>query len=254
MKEGYQVQGTGTKRSAAAIAEDVLVTLSGMTLAHLYATILPFYEENPGEEHDATLGFSFFKNFVIEVDYENKILNVYDTRVYNYKGNGEVIPVQIEKELGYVNARIKFPNIPGSIAAKFNLDIGSGTAVYFYFRAVNKYELLGKISNPVAGTSIGHGGEIRMVFGRAESVELGSSKYSAPFVGLELSPGGALTSETAAGALGAEVFRNFKVIFDMPHSRMILESKNKLFGGKNKLSNTLNIECRSNTIKPGKIF
>lgn len=71
--EGYQVQGTATKRVRAAVARDVSLRLPGITLGRQEATVWPFQEPDAGMEHDAILGFDFFNNFTIVMDYQKKL-------------------------------------------------------------------------------------------------------------------------------------------------------------------------------------
>ena len=43
-----------------------------------------------GVELDGILGYDFFKRFVVEVDYINHILTIYEPEKFNYSGDGEV--------------------------------------------------------------------------------------------------------------------------------------------------------------------
>src|ERR1700704_2945783 len=96
LTEGYQVQGSGANRSAAALAKDVSVRLPGITLVHIDAVVVAFYQPEANGERYAILGFEFFKNFVIEIDYDNRLANIHDSQAYG----AETFP---EREAGRPN-------------------------------------------------------------------------------------------------------------------------------------------------------
>src|SRR5687767_7921045 len=47
----------------------------------------------PGFEFDGVIGYDFINDFVVEIDYLKKVMNLYDPRTYSYRGRGEVIPL-----------------------------------------------------------------------------------------------------------------------------------------------------------------
>jgi hypothetical protein len=46
----------------------------------------------PGFEFDGIIGYDFLNQFVIEIDYLNKFMNLYNPRAYAYAGKEKAIP------------------------------------------------------------------------------------------------------------------------------------------------------------------
>ena len=222
--EGYQVQGSGRARSSAAVAKDVTITLPGITLEHIDAITMSQYKPDAGKERDAILGCEFFKNFIVLMDYQKKIMNVYDTRAYEDKGTFEMVAVSFKEGLPYVRAKVGLSS-DQAIEAEFHLDSGSGIAAQFQFRFVTQNRLLARFPELQIGTTVGEGGEIKTAFVSAESVEVGSLKLLSPLIGLEMESSGSLVSNQSPGWLGAPIFKGSKVVFDFPHQRILLEKK-----------------------------
>ena len=232
LNEGYQVQGPGASRSAAALAKDISVRLPGITLVHIDAVAVSFYLPQENEERYAILGFEFFKNFVIEIDYDNRLANIYDSQAYGAEifperesrrpeAELQTIPVTTIDNLPYVTARVAFPGSE-PIEAQFHLDSGSSIAVQFYFGFVTEQRLMEQLTNAWPGSAVGEGGEIRTAFALAESIELGPLKLWSQTVGLEAEQGGSLASTIAVGSIGAQIVHTTKTTFDVPHNRIFV--------------------------------
>src|SRR6266516_5263087 len=52
----------------------------------------------PDFEFDGVIGYDFINQFVVEIDYQNKIMNLYNPRTYTYSGKGAVIPISLAKK------------------------------------------------------------------------------------------------------------------------------------------------------------
>jgi hypothetical protein len=221
--KGYQAQGTGKEKTAASLAKDISLRISGLTFHHIDALVIPFWPADPGKEKDAYLGFYFYKDFVIEVDNVAKIINIYDPRVYNYTGKGEVIPVEVINDLIFVKATLTLATNK-RVEALLNVDTGSGTTALFFNKFASQHRLGELLIHPVEGVNVGHGGEVKALYGTGVSLQIGTQEYRAPFIGVELESASSLHAEFA-GSVGAEFFRGYKVTFDIPHRRLILEPK-----------------------------
>jgi predicted aspartyl protease len=235
LTEGYQVQGSGANRSAAALAKDISVRLPGITLVHIDAVAVSLYRPDQNGESYAILGFEFFKNFVVEIDYDNRLANIYDSQGYGVETLREhestrpdtelqAIPVTTIANLPYVTARVTFPGSE-PIEAQFHLDSGSSIAVQFYFGFVTEQRLMKQLTNAWPGSAVGEGGEIRTAFALAESIELGPLKLWSQTVGLEAEQGGSLASTIAVGSIGAPILHTTKTTFDVPHNRIFVAKR-----------------------------
>ena len=170
---------------------------------------------------DGILGKEFFDQFVVEIDYAHRLLNVYDSSSYKYSGSGKEIPLEIGEQQIFVRAQIKAVG-RAAITGRFMLDTGSAQAVSLLKPFIDQHQLLpsteGMTPVPVCGLG-GHEKEQSWI-GTLEALQLGEIQVAAPVTEFRL----AEPNTDADGFIGGAAFRRFKVIFDYSRRRMILES------------------------------
>src|SRR5688572_3791495 len=103
---------------------------------------------------DGILGKQFFDQFVVEIDYAQRLLNVYDRSSYKYAGSGKDIPLEIGEQHIFARAQIKAAG-RASLTGRFLLDTGSVQAVSLMKPFMNEHRLLpsteGMTSVPLCG-------------------------------------------------------------------------------------------------------
>jgi hypothetical protein len=175
-------------------------------------------------EVDGILGKEFFDQFVVEIDYAQRLLNVYDRSSYKYAGSGKDIPLEVGQQHIFARAQIITAG-RAPLAGRFLLDTGSAQAVSLLKPFMNEHNLLpsteGMTSLPACGLG-GHAKEKSWI-GTLEALQLGEFKVVAPVTEFRLSE----PNTDADGFIGGAVFRRFKVIFDYSRRRMILEPAGK---------------------------
>jgi hypothetical protein len=175
-----------------------------------------------GEQIDGALGHDFLKEFVVEIDFERKILNLYDPATYHYTGHGEIIPLKIKDS--EPSMMLKMVTDEGqTIAGRFKVDTGLGGTLAFFTPSAKKYGLLTKGKTIEAATSVEVGGEYHRRIGRAQSLQLGNLIIDKPTVSFSEDTEGAASRSEFDGVLGVDILRRFKVILDYRRRRMILE-------------------------------
>jgi hypothetical protein len=210
---GGKVQGSYTK--------GVSLSVQGAEVSNQLVAWMPL-PTPPGFEFDGVIGFDFINSFVVELDYPNKMMNLYDPRNYVYSGKGEVIPLLL--------AGLKTPLVPTRIAlkgrsveAKLEVDTGSDDTFIINSPFVRKHNLTEAVQQTDQHTRNGAGGEQKVIVARVEAVQLGRITLKNPPLALSLDTEGAGASEENDGTIGGEIFRRFKVIIDYSRKRMILE-------------------------------
>src|ERR1051325_6826082 len=81
---GGKIQGSMT--------EGVSLSVQGAEVSNLLIASFPF-NAPPDFEFDGVIGCDFISQFVVEIDYQNKIMNLRNPQTYRYSGRGEVIPL-----------------------------------------------------------------------------------------------------------------------------------------------------------------
>ena len=174
---------------------------------------------------DGILGKEFFDQFVVEIDYAQRLLNVYDRSGYKYAGSGKEIPLEIGEQHIFARAQIKAAG-RAPLTGRFLLDTGSVQAVILMKPFMNEHRLLpsteGMTSVPVCGLG-GHERE-RSWIGTLEALQLGEFKIAAPVTEFRLAD----PNTDADGFIGGALFRRFKVTFDYSRRLMILEPRSDL--------------------------
>lgn len=182
-------------------------------------------QSGPKREVDGILGKEFFDQFVVEIDYAQRLLTVYDRSSYKYAGSGKDIPLEVGEQHIFVRAQITAAGRT-PLAGRFMLDTGSAQAVSLMKPFMNEHNLLpsteGMTSLPACGLG-GHAKENSWI-GALEALQIGEFKVAAPLAEFRLAD----PNTDADGFIGGAVFRRFKVIFDYSRKRMILEPRSDL--------------------------
>ncbi len=208
-----------------AFANDVSLKLSEIELANQRVQTLPLTIFAPvlGRPIHGILGHDLFKRFVVEVDYERQIINLYEPTDYQYSGSGEIIPVTIENDEPFMQAKIIQPE-RGPIEAKLKIDTGSTDVLGLNGSFVQNVQLVNSTQKVLPQPGVALGGITENFVTRLGGLQIGNLFINNPVAGYSKD----LTRGGDAGTIGGGIFHRFKVIFDYSRGQMILE-KNKYF-------------------------
>jgi hypothetical protein len=106
---------------------------------------LSFFEPLEGKRLDGILGMDLFRQYVVEMDYDVGLVRFTDV----YDGTGEAVPLVIEKDKPYVDAKLKLPGA-AEVTRRYLLDSGSGGAL-----ADELFEADGEPSAPTSAARSG---------------------------------------------------------------------------------------------------
>lgn len=229
---GLKLEGSHRARGAAghapsAIVRGVRLDIGGARLEDLsvQTIALTSIENAMGHKMDGILGSEFFRRYVVELDYEKLLVNVYEPAGFEYKGGGESLPLTFELNHPYVSAKVAMPGRE-PVEGRFVLDTGSNFPLILLDSFVREKRLNESNAKTLKTTGRGVGGEVAMPVGRTGRLLLGSYSLENPVTSFPQS--GWFAREGAAGNIGGAILRRFKVTFDYSRSRMVLEP-NKRF-------------------------
>ena len=220
------VSGAGEKKRTAQMARGVNFELPGVVLAKqtVIAVNLDDFEMNKGHRVDGILGFEFFNNFIVEIDYEASRLRVFDPKKYRHDGKGKIIPMTISPlRVPQIHATV---NLPGGkeITGNFLLDIGAALQVNFMKPFVSKNDVAKTIKTKIATNSgYGIGGKVKSIKGRIVSLNIGGLQFKQPIISMSQATKGIDASEDYAGYIGGEILGRCNVTFDYQGNRLILQ-------------------------------
>jgi hypothetical protein len=216
--------GTGEGQSKIGFARDVRLQVGGVSLPLKSVVVLPADDLEPifGRGLDGIVGAEFFNRYVVEVDYDTRVLRCYEPGSYLYQGSGETIPLTVVGGRPFVKASITVAGI-GPIAGKFILDLGDNRALGLNSPFVRKHTILTVEQKTIKNEAHGIAGGAPELLGRVERFELGKTVLRMPVVAFSTAGRGSTSSSAYDGVIGTEIFRRFKVILDYSRNRMILE-------------------------------
>src|ERR1044071_1291039 len=114
------------------------------------------------------LGYDFISRFVVEVDYEARVMTLYPPRSYRYRGRGEIIPVRMMDNNPYISVKVLLPGLR-PVRGMFLIDSGAGAVISFYSPFVKRYRLLDSTQETTEASTLGIGGASKVRIGQATS-------------------------------------------------------------------------------------
>ena len=220
-----EARGAGEGSEEAYFVENVNFELPGVKLAEQTAVAIGLERLEPlfGRPIDGILGYDMISRFVVELDYENQLMHLYERESFSYDGNGKRIPISLDGSTPFVEATVTM--MDGSTATgRFLVDTGAGATVGFTAPFTKKNDLLASVPHTLEFEGgAGIGGDIKALIGRIKSVDMGGLKFFDPVVGFSQDKAGVGANPNMAGIIGGEILSRCTVIFDYDRASMILE-------------------------------
>jgi hypothetical protein len=192
-----------------------------------------------GQDFDGIIGSEFIKQFVLELDYQARVLKLYDKDKFVYSGPGESIPISLSPA-GHPIIEAELTTIGGApVTGKFVFDIGSGGALALYSPFVSRQNLLTPKLQTIKAIGVGGaGGEVTARIGRVSQLKIGRSAINRPITLFAEDKTGAFADAALVGNIGQQIAGKFRLFFDYSHLRIVFEpnssyneSFDRAFGG-----------------------
>lgn len=164
------------------------------------------------------LGFDFVNRFVNELDYDGRVLTLYDPASFHYQGQGTAVPMTLAGHTPVVKLKLD-----GALEGDFRVDVGSGSTVDLHTPYVKEHDLVAKAGRTITLSGGGFGGTFETLATRMKKLEIGPFSWTEPLVSLSQAKQGALASEDYAGNIGNRLLERFKVTLDYERRQMWLE-------------------------------
>lgn len=226
---GLQFEGKGQTEASGGAAQflnvkGVTLSLPGADVLNPTVVAMPLGSLEPllGREADGILGADVFNRFVVEIDYANQMINLYDPRSYHYSGRAEAITITVKENIPYVHAFVTQTNL-GTVEGVFQIDTGSDSTVVLNTPFAKAHKFI-ESTKTIELKGRGAGGATRSLLGRIEKVALGRFVMEKPLVRFSQDEQGELASADFSGLIGGALLRRFRVIFNYANNQMILEA------------------------------
>lgn len=222
-----RVGGAGSETSIGAFVRESTFTIPGLAgFSQPLHLALPIggMASRLGQDFDGIIGSDFIKEFVIEIDYQARVLKLHDRDKFAYSGPGQSIPVHVNGA-GHPILEAQVTPIGGEpVKGKFVLDIGSGAALVLHSPFVTERGLLHPNLKTIKALGMGGaGGKVTGRIGRVAELKIGNFKISAPITMFAEDKGGAFANTALLGNIGMQVASKFRIFLDYKRDRVIFE-------------------------------
>jgi hypothetical protein len=177
---------------------------------------------------NGVIGYHFFKNHPVTIDYMSKKITVYnDYNIFKKKVKKfEEFPISIEKSKPYLNTDVEMTNEKKS--SKLLIDLGNSDPIWLFPTLIKDFVY----NRPNIEDFLGRGfnGDIYGKRSRIHNFYIGNFKFEKPLTAMpdEFSIQHVHLVDDRKGSVGGEIMRRFTVAFDYPNQKIYLK-KNKDF-------------------------
>ncbi len=225
MSGDMEGRGGGEQSISVSLVSDLTLEVSGATVTGqtLAAVALDALEPKIGRRMEGILGSEFFHRFVVQIDYENKLLHLYDPATFRYEGSEQPIPIILESNLPMINIAFQVNGCKKSVG-KFLMDTGANSAIDISSPKVEADSLAQCASRVYAGNiSYGVGGASKQLATRTDILEFGGHAVPSLIGSLMQDKSGAGASKDRDGLIGGDLFKHFTITFDYTGRRLWLK-------------------------------
>jgi membrane-associated protease RseP (regulator of RpoE activity) len=223
--------GGGENTFDTSFIKGVSLNLAGVEITNQTFVVFPPDRSRPASDRviDGVIGYALFSRYAVEVDYQSRVVTLYEPNTYQYSGSGESIPIRVMGNVPF--ARVKIPVEGGKpLEGEFIVDMGAGRfTIILNTPLVESRHLLAVAQKTIEELGAkGVGGNVKLLVGRWPQLQLGRFTFANPVIYLAQDRKGAFASTEFSGVIGGELLSRFKVIFDYAHKRLYLEPNSRL--------------------------
>jgi Aspartyl protease/PDZ domain len=209
--------------------DSVSVALPGFEMRDLWMDTLDLraISAQSAKAMDGILGHQFFTNCIVEIDYLKGCVTFSDPATWRYTGKGAVLPLHFKENHPYVTSSVGLPG-GRTLTGEWVIDTGSAGVLILAADVVERENLIVTAGRTVSSKAQGVGRGVDLRTGRVERFDLGPFSFAKPIATFQPTGAGRVSAPGTLGNIGNGILNRFKVTFDYPHKRMILEPNDKL--------------------------
>ncbi|WP_124642161.1 aspartyl protease family protein [Amniculibacterium aquaticum] len=222
--EGTETQGLVSKKNKLEIGK---LLDNSHTLYIILNTDFNFSSQI-GIPVNGIIGYDFFENHPVKIDYQKKRITLYKDRVLAKRKtkNYQEIPISIENNKPYLEAQVQLKS--DNKKSKLLIDTGNSDALWLFPNKIENFQLGAPFFEDYLGR--GFNGDIHGKKSRISTVNFGSFMLNKTTVSLPDDE--AIKSlnlvTNRVGSVGDEILKRFDVVFDYKNQKIYLK-KNKDF-------------------------
>lgn len=206
----------------AALASGVNMSMHGIIGENMNLIVIPedilMFSEVFGFPVYGILGYDFFKQFPVEIDYSNERMRVYQEASYRIGRKSHEIPIRLVNGKPYVDATVIGEN-GDTLTTTLLLDLGASHPLYLNRRHIS-------LSNRTIRSFIGKGisGNLLGEVGRIQKFLIGDIEIDEPLAFYPDTEFLIFYDEEInwQGLIGGAIFSRFNIILDYEREKLIL--------------------------------
>ena len=182
------------------------------------------FSDHIGIPVNGIIGYSFFKNYPVQIDYLSKKITIYnDENLFRRKTrNFQKFPITLELSKPYLYADVEMTHERKN--SKLLIDLGNSDAVWLFPTLIKDFVY----NRPNIDDYLGRGfnGNIFGKRSRIHGLYLGKFSFSKPLVAMpdEYSIQHLTLVQERKGSIGSEILRRFSVVFNYPENTLLLKA------------------------------
>lgn len=187
------------------------------------------FSSSVGIPVNGILGYHFFRNSCVKIDYVKKHLHIYNTNskaIKKLKNKYRAVPISIEGNKPYLNGNFKL-NGSNDFEGKLLIDIGNSDALWLF----EKQSELIKIPASNFEDFLGRGfsGDIHGKRAKINQFEMATFQFNKPYVAFPdyNSIKNVKMVSKRVGSVGGEILKRFNVVFDYQNNLLLLKKNEK---------------------------
>jgi len=150
---------------------------------------------------------------------------LHSNATFEYQGSGRIIPLRLSAGLPIAAGTLVLDG--KEYSGNFIIDgpfRGSVTLATPFIEGNGLLDAMRSSGRRLLETELrGVGGTSKNALGRVSAFRFAGITFENPIVGFANATGGAFARRDIAGVIGAEILNHFRVTFDYPHDRLILD-------------------------------
>lgn len=200
------------------------LVLPGLKVEHLdfhindYDLLTSVY----GVKIDGIIGFSFLRRYIVRIDYDNQVLEVYSPGVFKYPRGGHMLRPDFST-LPLQHAMVQDER---SIQSRFIFDTGAGLNFLLSKDFVDDSAFLKKKRKFYNTQAEGLGGKKLMQITVIKEVKVGSYKFRNVPIHIFEDDFNVTSYPLLGGLIGNDLMRRFNVIFNYPEKCIYIKPNN----------------------------
>lgn len=225
----YQIAGIGEEASVEAyITNNVSLTLPGVSgIGHAMLVLNEDYLELRnylGVDVHGILGYEIFSRFIVQIDYDQRILTLTTPEHFRHRKPFDKIPITVEDTKPYITAVVSYT--PDQyVPVKLLIDTGASHGILL--EKESSEEIYVPEKNITSELGRGIGGRLEGQIARLNYFHIGEHCWPNPIATFPKSNGILDSLKYGSvyrnGAIGGEILSRFEVIFDFPREYIYLK-------------------------------